>query len=120
MYRHLPPAQAVAESGVSGGAGSGTAGQGLPGAPLPDPHLDILPVQDLDKLGVRPVREHGVGLKQRADLLDLQTVYVVAPDHRVGVAHGHTGHSPLSAPHLDRHTDDFRAQAHHWDVLRRH
>ena len=56
--------------------------------------------------------------KQGADLLDLQSIHVIAPDHCVGVAHGNTGHHPFLAAYRHRLTDDRIAQTHHRDGVR--
>ena len=56
--------------------------------------------------------------KQGADLFDLQPIHVVAPHHRVGVAHGHAGHHPLFSAYRHRLTDDRVAHAHHRDGVR--
>ena len=110
--------ETVSPCGIGGGSRSGAAGHGLAGAPLPDPHLNVLPVDDPGKFRIHPVGEHGVQLKLGADGLQVQIGRLVDPDHGMGIAHGDAGHRPVLPGHIDLLSDHLVSQPHHGNLSR--
>ena len=68
-------------------------------------------VHHFHKLGVDPLREVRVVFKGRADLFQLQAVYLRHHGHAVGIAHADAGHLPAFALHFQRAVHQ-RALAH--------
>ena len=117
MYQNVLVLGAVAvEHGCNGcRTGTRTACPGLTATALPDTHFELVVTQYIDKLGVDALGESGVVLKVRADLLEVQTVYILLLEQdAVRVAHtdrgcrvGHTVYGQLGACLLGQGAGNF-------------
>ena len=86
-------------------AGAGAAGKCLSGSSFPDPHLNGVIVQYLDKFCVDSVRKIFVMLKFRADLLNVQILHIVQKDNRMRISHGHRRIEEFLSGHRNRLAD---------------
>ena len=95
--------------------GTRSACPGLTAAALPDTHLELVVTQYIDELGVDALGESRVVLKVRADLLEIQTVYIfLLKQDAVRVAHtdrgcrvGHTVYGQIGACLLGQGAGDL-------------